>query len=174
MYRRTRGISLTGVSPFARKLYRTYNEYFYFYFIPTWRVILTTIAVFLFTRWFRRIAILRINPSVYGIPCFRTSSWWLHVVGQVVVCGCVSVRHKQKIFRKLLRSRNHSSGNIIIRRPNNFRICFLYSWHHLWAFYGRLMGSPLKWESILENRFLLFSCFWNRIHKIILKQNRIE
>ena len=68
-YRRTRGIRLTGLSPFARNFHRTYAEYFYFYFIPTWRVILTTIAVFLFTRWFRGYTILRIKP---GIPFFRT------------------------------------------------------------------------------------------------------
>jgi hypothetical protein len=36
LYRRTRGVlRLTGLSPFARKLYLTYDEYFYFYFIPT-------------------------------------------------------------------------------------------------------------------------------------------
>jgi hypothetical protein len=56
-YRRTRRMRLTGLSPFARKFHRTYDKYFYFYFIPTWRVILTTIAVFLFTRRFRRYAI---------------------------------------------------------------------------------------------------------------------
>ncbi len=28
------GVSPTGLSPFAKKLYRTYNKYFYFYFIP--------------------------------------------------------------------------------------------------------------------------------------------
>jgi hypothetical protein len=33
-----------------------------------------------------------------------------------VVCGCVSVRNKQKIFRKLLPRSNHSGGNIV-KRP---------------------------------------------------------
>jgi hypothetical protein len=33
-YRSICGIRSTGLSPFSRKLYRTYNEYFYFYFIP--------------------------------------------------------------------------------------------------------------------------------------------
>ena len=40
-----------------------------------------------------------------------------------VVCGCVSVRNKQKIFRKLLPRSNHSSGNIT-RRPNNYSTSF--------------------------------------------------
>ncbi len=39
-YRRTRKF-------FARKFYCTYDRYFYFYFIPTWRINLTTISVFL-------------------------------------------------------------------------------------------------------------------------------
>jgi len=53
-YRRTRGRSLTSLSSFARKFHRTYHKYLYFYFIPTWRVILTTVNGFLFTRRFRR------------------------------------------------------------------------------------------------------------------------
>ncbi len=32
---RTRGQGLTGLSPFCKKIVSTYNEYFYFYFIPT-------------------------------------------------------------------------------------------------------------------------------------------
>jgi hypothetical protein len=60
-----------GLSPFWEKVYLTYNEYFYFYFIP---VISTTISGFLFTRQFRRYAILRVKPSAYRIPFFRTSS----------------------------------------------------------------------------------------------------
>jgi hypothetical protein len=32
---RTRGVSLTGLSPFWEKVYLTYYENFYFYFIPT-------------------------------------------------------------------------------------------------------------------------------------------
>ena len=110
-YHRTHGVSPTGVSPFAKKLYRTYNEYFYFYFIPMWRVILTIIAVFLFTRWFWWYAILRVKPSACGILFFCTSSWWIRVVGQVVVCGVCRCT-KQKLFRKLLRRRNQISGNI--------------------------------------------------------------
>ncbi len=88
-YRRTRGIRLMGLSPFWEKVCFTYDEYFYFYFIPTWRVISTTLSGFLFTRQFRRYAILRVKPSAYRIPFFRTSSWWLWFVvgGRVVVCG---------------------------------------------------------------------------------------
>jgi hypothetical protein len=52
----------------------------------TWRVILKMIAVFLFTRQFRKYPILRVKPTAYGITFFRTLSWW--VVGRVVVCGC--------------------------------------------------------------------------------------
>ena len=77
-YRRTCGVSATGLSPFLRKLYdiiRTTNTFFYF--IPTRRVISTTIYGFLFTRQFRQDAILSVKPSAYGIPFFRTSSWWL-------------------------------------------------------------------------------------------------
>ncbi len=91
-YRSIHSKSLPGLSPFARKFHCTYDKYFYFYFIPTWRVMLTMIAVFLFTRQFRRYAILRVKPTAYGNPFFCTSSWWLHVVGQVVVCGCVLLR----------------------------------------------------------------------------------
>ncbi len=69
------------------------KQYFYFFLIPTWRVILTMIAVFLFTRWFRQYAILRVKPSAYGITFFRTSSWWLWCCGLwaelwFVVVGC--------------------------------------------------------------------------------------
>ena len=83
----------------ARKPAPTYDEYFYFYFIPTWRVISTTISGFLFTRQFRRYAILRVKPSAYRIPFFRTSSWWLWCVvgGRVVVCGlwlCVGAQNR--------------------------------------------------------------------------------
>ena len=34
-YRKTCDIRLAGLSPFARKFHRTYDEYFYIYFIPT-------------------------------------------------------------------------------------------------------------------------------------------
>jgi hypothetical protein len=34
-YRRTRGARLMGLSPFWEKVYLMYDEYFYFYFIPT-------------------------------------------------------------------------------------------------------------------------------------------
>ena len=101
-YCRIRGQSLTGLSPFAIKLYRTYIEYFYFYFIPTWRVVLTTIAVFLFTRQFLRYAILHVKPSAYGIPFFCTSSWWLRVWAElwfVVVCRCtISKKYSENYF----------------------------------------------------------------------------
>ena len=34
-HRRTRGVRLMGLSPFWEKVCLTYDEYFYFYFIPT-------------------------------------------------------------------------------------------------------------------------------------------
>ena len=34
-YHKARSKSLSGLSPLARKFHRTYDEYFYFYFIPT-------------------------------------------------------------------------------------------------------------------------------------------
>jgi hypothetical protein len=61
------------LSPFCEKVCLTYEEYFYFYFIPTWRVISTTISGFLFTRQFRRYAILRVKPSAYRMGL--TISW---------------------------------------------------------------------------------------------------
>jgi len=66
-YRSIRGLRPTGLSPFLRILHPTYDEFFHFYIIPMWRVILTTISGFLFTRRFRRYAILRIKPSANGI-----------------------------------------------------------------------------------------------------------
>ena len=42
---------------------------------------LTTIAVFLFTRQFWRYLMLRLKSSMYGIIFFRTSSWLLQCCG---------------------------------------------------------------------------------------------
>ncbi len=53
-YHRTRSVSNTQCKQ-SREfcIVRTYDRYFYFFLIPTWRVILTMIAVFLFARRFR-------------------------------------------------------------------------------------------------------------------------
>ena len=92
-YRSNRGVRPTDLSLILRKLFCTYDEYFYFYFIPTWRVILTTISGFLFTTQFWHYAILCVKPSAYGIPFFCTSSWWMYVLWAdlwfVVVCRCI-------------------------------------------------------------------------------------
>jgi hypothetical protein len=74
-YRRTRGVRLKahGSAPFAGKCGLYIRSHFSC--IPMLKVILTLIAVFLFTRRFQRYAILHVKPSAYGIPFFRTLSW---------------------------------------------------------------------------------------------------
>ena len=81
-YRRTRGQSPKphGFKPFCEKI------------SSTWRVILTTIAVFLFTRWFQRYAILRVKPvcTEFYFSTLRHGDYVLWAeLWFVVVCRCV-------------------------------------------------------------------------------------
>ncbi len=59
-YRKARSKSLSGLSPLARKFYRTYDKYFYFYFIPTWRVMLTNDSC---------LPIYKTIPAICNTPC---------------------------------------------------------------------------------------------------------
>ena len=73
MYRITRGLVLTRPSVDRKKAHLcTTNTFISILFL---REESTTISGFLFTRQFRRYAILRVKPSAYGIPFFRTPSW---------------------------------------------------------------------------------------------------
>ncbi len=83
-YRNIRGVSNTRRKQ-SRFFFCVYDRYFYFLIIPTWRVILIMIAVFLFAIRFRRYPILRVKLTPYGITFFHTPSWWLQCCGQS--CG---------------------------------------------------------------------------------------
>jgi hypothetical protein len=74
-YRRTRGLVNTRPCESQESRHLRTNSFLSSLLVPTSAGNLNGIFVFLFTRQFRRYAILHVKPSAYRIPFFRTSSW---------------------------------------------------------------------------------------------------
>jgi len=143
---RTCGTRPTGKGQLARKLYRTLSY-------------IQRILLFLFYSYVKShldnhvwIPIYKTIPAICNTPrqtqclqnsIFRTLSWWIVLWAKlwfVVICWNVIlcwIEGVSKIFRKLLRHRNHGSGNIT-HRPDNYSTSFLF----LVTFAGPM---PMPW-----------------------------